>query len=1485
MFNFGRDTDIGMVSGELFRSSSLYRNAINRHFNGEFGDRAGLVSVQVDETGKPYFRIMKGDKAYRASSMSKVREILSEPLNSIQIFSGRQTAEGRLQPSLGGYHNRRLEEIAHKSGLTVEKRSYDLTGRHGFNTLFQDIKYSRERPEQALGFPVIDDNRADVLMFRNAKGEYLTVESILENLRGSLGLRFGDDLSVLAKRMKALTAPRAADMALSGVDKPFVDFFTADQYHRAFYGKTDGTLSQLELQTLGESGYRRTKGGAFAPIGPKALKKTHGEIAAKYGGSGELADAVERQISRSIDGQMFINSEYLDGYVKSLQERIATYRLRALKTVDPQEAAIIQRELNAYENTIKKIKSIQKYGGSSNERIVSNIFGKGDAIFYSPEAYKNMLLEMGMAEKDAQGKIVGKNGQRLPDVVMLKGQDKKEIALDEMFMGTSEFRNKAKQLEIGVTESATFPMVFNEKFLESSFQEETRNILREFRDGRSKTGSLANMVDEVMNSPLPDFASAAEAAEYQQMRKYARKIQSSFRYGVAPAEIDNLGIQFISMYKNHFLKFRKNGKYISGPERLPDMAFRTRVKGGSMGEVSDMAALFSPLKKQTPFELMQGTIRYDKAAGRFGLNAGDFYRAYKAHGGFDADDTIRPVLHYDPKTKRALAFVGRQPFESGEFMFYDADITTMPMFGIDDNTREAIRRVGEERKAILTSLSEKRSQLLEDMTKGSIGKRDQATKEVERIQKSLSRVNAELESLISPEFHGIDLIGVYGPGTGQSAPKGFRVTADTVAEYQSGNIFRDFNDVSHLTPSQFLKQTNRDWARTISSSGLPFEYMGDHFNPIDTRFFHIVDTEKKMKVLARRSSLEGAEEVRRIKELVAAAESQAGKVMLQSDLAAVVNDASRGVLGNWVNFKTVIDNLIETQRLAGNELQLPFLRAIDREKIIDAAVKTRDFNILAAGETMAREGSATLAKWLAQQHKANPGEAVKLSRYMYETRLQKYDGLFRSILKQNGLTLDDVLTNDDPMTRAVAKRVKEVAELDNLLTETMGGSSLLSEDALRFVNPTEEEFKIAKDFLDDYISNAAEIAEAKSDPLSLARKIMGSPDTYAGEFIGEEELNRRSLAFLRSVGKLDAENPEATQRQILAIAKRIQEQSEYLKDILPNGISSPLMTYSSMDSVGLSMGDLTLATLTERRDREDIKQLNRTRDQLHDKFLYSDQETSEEALRLQQNLEAAQDELRQLIDERYQLSFDSAPTGTYPLPESVVANADKAREQLDARIAAAERSQNYAQRMVDEYQDPLVARMRMIEEEISERESRSVGALLNSSEGMRTGIFKRIEREVADSTSSNLVQMTLKRFNKQEFMAVVNAPETRKFMKGSMIAVGALAVLGAFHGDKQIDRAPEQMGGPPLLPGGSAYEDYSEIDDFSSMYSNARGNSMSPGMLYKVNVNGRIEPTELQSSIQSITGGSMTSTIYQGRETNSTGRSDSRSIITDRFSL
>ena len=132
-----------------------------------------------------------------------------------------------------------------------------------------------------------------------------------------------------------------------------------------------------------------------------------------------------------------------------------------------------------------------------------------------------------------------------------------------------------------------------------------------------------------------------------------------------------------------------------------------------------------------------------------------------------------------------------------------------------------------------------------------------------------------------------------------------------------------------------------------------------------------------------------------------------------------------------------------------------------------------------------------------------------------------------------------------------------------------------------------------------------------------------------------------------------------------------------------------------------------------------------------------------------------------------------------------------------------------------------------------------------------SGVLARAEREVADAASSQIVKsVTLKRFNIGDLKAVLNEPGTRKYAKGAMIAGGLLLALGALHGDKHIERTPEQMGGPPLLPGGSPYEDYSNIEDYSSMYSMAFGGSMNPGVLYKVNVSGSIEPTELQRNIQ-----------------------------------
>jgi len=105
----------------------------------------------------------------------------------------------------------------------------------------------------------------------------------------------------------------------------------------------------------------------------------------------------------------------------------------------------------------------------------------------------------------------------------------------------------------------------------------------------------------------------------------------------------------------------------------------------------------------------------------------------------------------------------------------------------------------------------------------------------------------------------------------------------------------------------------------------------------------------------------------------------------------------------------------------------------------------------------------------------------------------------------------------------------------------------------------------------------------------------------------------------------------------------------------------------------------------------------------------------------------------------------------------------------------------------------------------------------------------------------------------------------RRFLKSAPIrntglAIGAL-VLGSFAYSSYKDRTHADMQGPPLLPGGSAYEeDYPfripEIGSFS-------GQGYSPGMSYQVSVNGsRDDLDRFNSEIGGLTNASINTTMY-----------------------
>lgn len=98
-----------------------------------------------------------------------------------------------------------------------------------------------------------------------------------------------------------------------------------------------------------------------------------------------------------------------------------------------------------------------------------------------------------------------------------------------------------------------------------------------------------------------------------------------------------------------------------------------------------------------------------------------------------------------------------------------------------------------------------------------------------------------------------------------------------------------------------------------------------------------------------------------------------------------------------------------------------------------------------------------------------------------------------------------------------------------------------------------------------------------------------------------------------------------------------------------------------------------------------------------------------------------------------------------------------------------------------------------------------------------------------------------------------------------LAAMGLLVGAGILYGLHR-DRSPEDMTGPPLLPGGSAYEDYDGVPaSMQSAYGkiSLRG-GFKPGAVFDVVVKGsNYSPYELGNKIQSITGGQMSGTIHK----------------------
>ena len=137
-------------------------------------------------------------------------------------------------------------------------------------------------------------------------------------------------------------------------------------------------------------------------------------------------------------------------------------------------------------------------------------------------------------------------------------------------------------------------------------------------------------------------------------------------------------------------------------------------------------------------------------------------------------------------------------------------------------------------------------------------------------------------------------------------------------------------------------------------------------------------------------------------------------------------------------------------------------------------------------------------------------------------------------------------------------------------------------------------------------------------------------------------------------------------------------------------------------------------------------------------------------------------------------------------------------------------------------------------------------------------IARFIDEEDADPTEVR--NAVYKRFSDK-----FKENDFKRFLKSSPIrntglAVGAL-VLGSFAYSAYRDRTYEDAQGPPLLPGGSAYEDdypfrVPEIGSFS-------GQGYNPGMNYQVSINGSQQDIDrFNSELSGLTNTNINTTMY-----------------------
>ena len=142
---------------------------------------------------------------------------------------------------------------------------------------------------------------------------------------------------------------------------------------------------------------------------------------------------------------------------------------------------------------------------------------------------------------------------------------------------------------------------------------------------------------------------------------------------------------------------------------------------------------------------------------------------------------------------------------------------------------------------------------------------------------------------------------------------------------------------------------------------------------------------------------------------------------------------------------------------------------------------------------------------------------------------------------------------------------------------------------------------------------------------------------------------------------------------------------------------------------------------------------------------------------------------------------------------------------------------------------------------------------------MTRGARRRMDDAAQGVTPASAISSNYKKFKKKLNDGDFQDLFKNKLIRKTAIGIGAL-VAGSFLYESVRDRTSEDMQGPPLLPGGSAYEDYPMR---SPSIPNVDMVSSNSSMSYNISVNGNQQKIrEFNERAAALTNGNTSTTIY-----------------------